>query len=79
MVQLISLVLHLLQNDLAELLTLKIDTRIAVNHDTLSVTSMQATCFSHTDHLHALNILYLKLKMHAYIEFLRSHKLYESY
>jgi len=34
MVQLISLVLHLLQNDLAELLTLKTDTRIAVNHDT---------------------------------------------
>jgi len=33
MVQLISLALHLLQNDLAELLILKTDTQIAVNHN----------------------------------------------
>lgn len=46
----------------------------------LLVPPTHGTCFGHTDHLQALKIQYLKLKIKCtYSDFVRSHKLYRSY
>jgi len=46
----------------------------------LLVLSTYSTCLGHSDHLQALNMWYLKLKIKCtYSEFVRSHKFYKSY
>jgi hypothetical protein len=46
----------------------------------LLVLATHATCFGHTDHPHALNTLYLKLRIKClYTEFAGSHKFCRSY
>ena len=45
----------------------------------LLVPSTQATCFGHTDHPNALNVLYLKLKIKCiFNELVISHDIYKS-